>query len=300
MILTQLLGGLGNQMFQYATARALAAGMGTELALDTSRFGSYRLHQGFELHKVFAGARQNGRLATASEICRSMGVARYPSIQNILTSPVLSGLRPSSWLPEPHFNYWAGLGAAARARNICYLTGYWQSEKYFENHSDLIRKDFSFPAADSPDNQAIQQRIQQSNSVSIHIRRGDYVNNPATLAVHGVCSLPYYAQAISLLREHLTNPYFLVFSDDIEWVKNNVSTLLPDSHEYVSNNQGDASFSDMQLMSQCQHHIIANSSFSWWGAWLNSNPDKMVVAPRRWFNREVDTPDLLPKGWLKL
>ncbi len=300
MIVSQLLGGLGNQMFQYATARALSVAKGTDLALDISRFGTYTLHHGFELQKVFQGVRQAGRIATSKEISRCMGVAQYKHIQNILAKPSLSRLRPSSWLPEPDFNYWAGLDAAARARDDCYLTGYWQSEKYFENQADLIRQDFSFLEYCSAANLAILLRIQQKNAVSIHVRRGDYVNNAATLAVHGVCPLAYYEQAISYLKARVANPYFVVFSDDLPWVQHNLAALLPGAHEYVSNNQGSASYNDMRLMSCCRHHIIANSSFSWWGAWLNPRKDKMVVAPRRWFNRGADTPDLLPASWCKL
>jgi Glycosyl transferase family 11 len=300
MIISQLLGGLGNQMFQYATARALSVARDTELALDISRFGNYTLYHGFELQKVFQGVRQTARIATAKEVRRCMGFAQYSPIQNILAKPTLRGLRPSSWLPEPDFNYWAGLDAAAQARDDCYLTGYWQSEKYFENQADLIRQDFSFLEPCSAANLAIQLRIQQKNAVSIHVRRGDYVNNAATLAVHGVCTLAYYEQAINYLKARVANPHFVVFSDDLEWVRNNLGKLLPDAHEYVSNNQGSASYNDMRLMSACRHHIIANSSFSWWGAWLNPRPDKMVIAPRRWFNRAADTPDLLPSAWLTL
>lgn len=127
----------------------------------------------------------------------------------------------------------------------------------------------------------------RGNSVSLHVRRGDYVRNSRTNATHGVCSIEYYQSAIEYILERVKHPILYVFSDDIEWVKQNLRTHLPT--EYIDHNQGAASHFDMRLMSLCRHHVIANSSFSWWGAWLNPDPNKIVIAPRKWFAANIDT-----------
>ena len=140
--------------------------------------------------------------------------------------------------------------------------------------------------------------ISQTNSVSLHIRRGDYVSNQKTNQTHGTCDLDYYQRCITEIEKEVENPYFFVFSDEIEWVKENLKINHP--AEYVDQNTGDKSYEDMRLMSQCKHNVIANSSFSWWGAWLNSYPDKIVFAPKRWFASDKhNTKDLIPEGWKK-
>jgi len=135
-----------------------------------------------------------------------------------------------------------------------------------------------------------------TNSVSIHFRRGDYVTNPLTSQHHGVCSNKYYQDAISLLKSKISQPHFFLFSDEPEWLKTNVS--LQEPFRIIDNNPG---YVDLYLMSNCKHNIIANSSFSWWGAWLNNNPDKIVIAPHKWFNEPgINTYDLIPETWIRL
>lgn len=135
--------------------------------------------------------------------------------------------------------------------------------------------------------------------MSLHVRRGDYVSDARTHATLGVCSLDYYRAAVRYIADHVEAPEFFVFSDDIAWAQANLELGHP--CHYVDHNRGAESYNDMRLMSLCRHHIIANSSFSWWGAWLNPRADKVVVAPARWFaggNRVVD--DLFPPGWVRL
>ena len=143
------------------------------------------------------------------------------------------------------------------------------------------------------------EQISSSTPVSIHIRRGDYVNDSHTNSVHGTCGLDYYQNAMKLISGRVDKPTFFCFSDDIEWAKNKLHAQYPII--YVDHNGLDNASEDMRLMSQCKHNIIANSSFSWWGAWLNSNPDKIVIAPTKWFQKEdYDTRDLIPAGWIRL
>jgi hypothetical protein len=141
-------------------------------------------------------------------------------------------------------------------------------------------------------------KISQVNAVSLHVRRGDYLQNPVTFAIHGIATLDYYQAAMQTIADSVVQPYFFIFSDDMEWVKANLKITFP--RHYIEHNQGMESYNDMRLMSLCQHHIIANSSFSWWGAWLNPSAEKTVIAPGKWFADNKNIEDLLPAEWIKL
>jgi len=292
VIITKIIGGLGNQMFQYAAGIALALEKNTTLALDVSGFENYKLHQGFELQRVFNNVFE---IASKADIQRLLGWQSSLRVQRIVSRKPFSLLRNKNFIVEPHFQYWPGINCLT---GDCYLSGYWQSEKYFSEVADQVRKSFTFQIPLENYNAEIAKQINQVSSVSLHVRRGDYANNPKTTSTHGLCSLDYYKSSISYLTERVQQPEFFIFSDDIEWVKNNLRIDYP--HQYVEHNFGSESYNDMLLMSMCQHHIIANSSFSWWGAWLNPNMDKIVVAPKYWFANQTDVQDLLPTGWKKL
>jgi hypothetical protein len=147
-------------------------------------------------------------------------------------------------------------------------------------------------------NAELAVQIGQVNAVSLHVRRGDYAKNPKTTATHGLCSLDYYQAAIQYISDQVEQPYFFIFSDDIAWVKKQLKMNFP--CRYVDHNHGVESYNDMHLMSICRHCIIANSSFSWWGAWLNPYKDKIVVAPQRWFANDNNVKDLFPPEWVPL
>ena len=137
------------------------------------------------------------------------------------------------------------------------------------------------------------------NSVSIHVRRGDYLTNPVTFQTHGLCDIDYYKKAIDEILDLVDKPHFFIFSDDQSWAKSNIIFGAPT--DYVMHNNSLKNYEDLRLMSYCRHHIIANSSFSWWGAWLGNNPEKIVIAPKKWFNDpKIDTTDLIPDTWLRL
>ena len=178
------------------------------------------------------------------------------------------------------------------------MLGYWQSEKYFVERSETIRSDFTFRIPLDVCNRELVATLDRANTVSLHIRRGDYANNSKTKATHGLCSLDYYQAAVNYVAERVESPRFFVFSDDIAWAKENLKIKFP--CQYIGHNQGTNSYIDMQLMSLCKHHIIANSSFSWWGAWLNPNVSKIVIAPSRWFAKPTNVHDLFPPGWVML
>lgn len=292
MVITNLIGGLGNQMFQYAAGRAISLECGTPLRLDTLGFVNYGLHQGFELQRVF---NCTAEIANETVVRGILGWQYSSRIRRLFSQRSIAVFRRKGFVVEPHFHYWQGI------KNVpcdCYLTGYWQSEKYFLDVAAQIREDFSFQLPLENKNAELAKQINHVNAVSLHVRRGDYVNNPETTATHGLCSLDYYREAIRYVAERVNSPYFFVFSDDIAWVKNNLKIDFP--HQYVDHNHGAESYNDMRLMSLCQHHIIANSSFSWWGAWLNPSVRKIVVAPKRWFANETNTQDLIPHNWVIL
>ena len=288
-ITIRLIGGLGNQMFQYAAARALALRRGAQLRLDLSGYETYGLRR-YELgaYRVDASITPADAIAAASTpltIRRRIGrLWQKPPPQ------------PVNHYREPHFAFDPKL---AEQPLPLYMDGYWQSERYFSDVRDVVRNDLTPIEPLEPANAEIAARIDATNAVSLHVRRGDYVTDAQTSAYHGVCSLDYYRAAIGYVRSRVPNAHMFVFSDDPRWTRSNLKTDLPTT--YVTANPADRGYRDMQLMSRCKHHIIANSSFSWWGAWLNPSPDKTVVAPARWFaGANSDTSDLLPSEWVRL
>ncbi len=292
MIIVDVLGGLGNQMFQYATARAVAERLDQPLLLDVSGFGKYKLHNGFELTRIFSGQK---KVASSEDVRRVLGLQALPVVKRLLLRPKLSLLRNEDYIVEPHFQYWSEI---KQVSENSYMTGYWQSEKYFKSIDSIIRNDFTFKLPMSSDNQKIASEMEQCDSVSLHVRRGDYVSSSNNLSTYSQCSIDYYQKAIKYMAERLSNLTLFIFSDDIQWVKSNFNIEYPCI--YVDHNHGEESYNDLRLMSLCKHNIIANSSFSWWGAWLNQNRGNVVIAPKRWFNNQTDTQDLIPSKWVVL
>ena len=279
-------------MFQYAAGRALSLDRGVPLCLDISGFSSYGLHQGFELQRIFNCA---AGIANESDMRDILGWQSSSHIRRLLLRKEMVSFRRKELVVEPQFNYWPGI---KRVPNDCYLVGYWQSEKYFSEAASQIRADFTFRQSLEDQNEKLAQQINSVNAVSLHVRRGDYATNPQATATHGLCTLDYYRHSIQYVAERVQQPNFFIFSDDIAWVQDNLN--IPHQCQYVDCNQGEKSYNDMRLMSMCNHHIIANSSFSWWGAWLNPKRDKIVVAPKNWFANQTDASDLLPQSWVKL
>lgn len=174
--------------------------------------------------------------------------------------------------------------------------GYWQNEKYFKKIRPFLLREFTLKK-ESEDFLKLKKLVRNSSSVSIHFRRGDYVASLATNKYHGVLNLDYYMKAIKVINKRVKNSHFFVFSDDVEWVKKNFS--IRKQITYISGDYALTNIEEMLLMSMCKHNIVANSSFSWWGAWLNKNPRKIVVAPKRWFMVKTDL-QTIPRSWIKL
>ena len=177
--------------------------------------------------------------------------------------------------------------------------GSWISEKYFKDIEDIIRKEFTVKVPQTGRNRETAEMILNSESVSLHVRRGDYVTSPEYREIYDICNLGYYERCIKYITDRVKSAHFFIFSDDSEWAKNNLKIPFPTT--FVGHNNDKTNYEDLRLMSQCQHNIIANSSFSWWGAWLNANPGKIVCAPEKFIRlRNFDTKDILPENWIKI
>jgi len=298
MIIVQFTGGLGNQMFQYALGRRLSLLHGVELKFDLSFYQHDPLRDfALDCFQI------NGSEASEDEIKRYSKSPIYGLDNGFLNHLVRWGLYkgPVMVSDEP-------LGQQAlmvyndqvlTAPRNTYIQGYWQSEKYFCQIRQVLLNDFKLRNKLDSINQAMLNRIGNCNSVSLHVRRGDYVSNSMTNHSHGTCSLDYYQDAIRHIAAKVSDPHFFVFSDDPSWTKDNIKMDFPTI--FVTTNNGETCYRDMELMRNCKHNIIANSSFSWWGAWLNTYPQKTVVAPQAWFNNfQADTRDLIPDSWLRV
>lgn len=294
MIAVKLMGGLGNQMFQYAAARSLALEKGTWVYLDPSFL--YEDSKGrwtqrdyeLDVFNIAYKFERSGRI----NFLRSLNLNNFR--KRLSDSPLWFLPYRNFYQPDHRFHP----GLFSYPKNT-YLHGYFQSEKYFLKHEAQIRKDFEFREPASGKNAETLERIRGSFSVSIHVRRGDYVTLAAASEFHGLMGAGYYkAGAEAILRGKNEQPVFFVFSDDPEWCKQNIQ--LPGEIVYIDWNTGKSSFEDMRLMSSCKHHVIANSSFSWWGAWLNPSKEKIVVAPKQWFNDSKDQTDIVPDRWIRL
>lgn len=286
MVAIELIGGLGNQMFQYATARALALSRHEKLVLDNQLFTNYALH--------YYGL--NHFNITCDFLEKDKSVVEPLKILDKVKA-VLSQKKIFYPYVEQDLTYDKELFELSH-KNI-FLKGYFQSEKYFIKFENQLRKDFEIISPLKKETIEMLELIYAQNSVSLHIRRGDYVSNPQANAVHGTCDLNYYHRAIEIIKKEIENPVFFIFSDDIDWAKENLN--IDNTTHFVDFNDASTNYEDLKLMSNCKHNIIANSSFSWWGAWLNSYQSKIVITPSKWFNTDIHNPkDIIPESWLKI
>lgn len=287
MIAFQAQGGLGNQLFQYAAARRLSLQNQCSLVVDHHWFDHPR----------------------PGETPRPLELTRYPLAMRLATSFELLRWAPmrSRWArhikPLLPLNLMREQGYGIN-RNVLsassnsYLSGFWQSEAYFTDIREELLTEFTPIESPGSEDCAVIQRMQQSESISVHVRRGDYVNLASASAYHGLCSLDYYRRAIAYMVERIPVPTLFFFSDDPEWTRANLQ--FPFSTYYVDHNSSEEAFQDLRLMTYCKHHVIANSSFSWWGAWLADSANQIVVAPTKWYQADRPTPDLLPHHWIRL
>jgi len=281
-------------MFQYAAGRALALKYRESHSLELSGFEGCRFNRQYDLGRVFCC---DAEIASRKDVRQLIGWRSHPFVMRLLRRRQCSFLRGPRlhFESEPFSEYKTDFLSFS---DHCVLVGYWQSEKYFQAFEEDIRREFSFMAPLVGLSKDIADNINSCNSVSLHIRRGDYISDSKTAETLTLCSLNYYRKGIEYIAERVDTPEFYIFSDDISWVKENLNVDFPCC--YVDHNHDEQSFNDMHLMSLCRHHIIANSSFSWWGAWLNARRDKIVVAPRLWFANGQEARDILPESWVQM
>ena len=290
MIVVQLSGGLGNQLFQYAFAYSRAKELGVELKIDLSFFDNYEWHA-YSLNPFNLSVKRAVREDV--EWIKSKDSTLLWKVKRRVFSVVNHQLVEENLLFNPKY---------LKINRNSYLIGYWQSEKYFENFWDEIKSEFQIVRSPSSKNIELLKKInREGTSISLHIRRGNYVTIDSVNKMHGTVSMEYYDKAISLIEQKVPDPNFYVFSDDIQWVKENLKTKH--TLVFVDINDAESDFEDLRLMSNCKHNIIANSTFSWWGAYLNTNPNKIVIAPERWFAdnlKNKEAKDIIPLNWIKL
>lgn len=301
MVIISLFGGLGNQMFQYALGRHLAYKLNTDLKFDISinlertDFHSEDIPFLYDIFPV------KGAVADQKEINKfkikfeSTFLKRnFKSINEMISNFYI---RKKGFIKESFYQFDKNILAI---KTDCYLVGYWQSEKYFKDIEEIIRDDFRFISKNTAENAEITDKINLANSVSIHLRGMDFVKKDKIRKRHYICDHEYYKRCIDYIVTKLKDPIFFIFSDDIEWAQEFLKIELP--HFFIKGNSWNKNqHEDLRMMSLCKHNIIANSSFSWWAAWLNENKQKIVLAPKRWVNDQIiDTKDLIPEKWIKM
>lgn len=284
MIIIKLDGGMGNQLFQYALGKSLALKLNAELKFDTHLFTpankrQYSLHH-FGIEEKISSISEKQSLEGKEYVRRQLNKLGFR-------------LKPY-WYTEHNAGYDKFVD---QLTDNVYIEGFWQTEKYFKPIEESIRKQLKVKDPISAVNAEYLREIIGVNAISLHVRRGDYITDKVTSEVHGVCDIEYYRQAIDLIGKKIEQPHFYIFSDDMEWTKANLS-VHPFPATYIENNI-DAPQDDLRLMYSCKHHIIANSSFSWWGAWLGDAPNKMVIAPKKWF-RSLENDDIIPPKWISI
>lgn len=285
MIIVKLIGGLGNQLFQYATGRQLSIKHGVKLKVDLVELLDRKPRQNFTFRDFELG-NFNCQVQSATKF----ELLFFKSFTWALTKIGIS----RSYCIESKFTFDSKL--ILNSSYSMYLNGFWQSEKYFSNIRSVLLSDFSIINEISIEAKKWEAAIKSKNAISIHIRRGDYLSLSSANEFHGICSIEYYNSAIEIMKSKNSQCIFFFFSDDIDWVKSAFSSL--ENTEFV---ESMSNKEDLYLMSICKHNIIANSSFSWWGAWLNQNQDKIVIAPNKWFNDvKIDTTDLIPSSWIRI
>ncbi len=289
MKIVNVIGGLGNQMFQFAFYLALKRKFPEEdIKLYTKVYQGYGRHNAYELDRIFG---LEAEMATVAETTK----LAYPYL-NYRLWQIGNHLLPerSTMMKEHIFGHY--YGEALTRQGDCYYDGYWQNEKYFADiQMDLL---MAYSPIDIDErNITLGRQLASSNSVSIHVRHGDFLKKSI---YRGICGLDYYQRAINEIQTKVKVDRFCIFSNDIPWCKEHIIPLLKGKDYLIVDwNTGMRSYLDMYLMSQCRHQIIAHSSFSWWGAWLNQYPSKTVIGPERW-NNIKDSEFELPATWLKI
>jgi hypothetical protein len=284
MHIVKINGGLGNQMFQYAFALMLDQRYG-DARLDLGWIEKYPAHNGYELDSIFR---------VSIPTCTSEERERLGDVSDNSLGKLRRRLRLTKRTHYSSSAFGYDSGALERAGDA-YYSGYWQSFRYFEGREETIRDAFTFTSSLGPKDEALLASLSGRTSVGIHVRRGDFLRYHMA---SGICGEDYYERAIAAALVGAHEPILVFFSDDLDWCKERLRA--PCEAAYVDWNAGKDSHADMRLMSLCDALVIANSSFSWWGAWLGK-PDRKIFAPARWLAAGYrDNKDIAPPTWIRV
>ena len=297
-VVVTLVGGLGNQLFQYAMGRSLSFRNNQPLVLDLAWFDQVK-NEAAGITTIREYALEPFNLPVRTQC---VGLPR-PKADGVIGRILRRFIRT---LPRHHIGHriyaepWFRFDAGVLAlHGPVWLDGYWQSPKYFSDIAALLRKELGQPGKVSLLTRDMLKEIGRYDAICLHVRRGDYVTNQNAAAIHGLCSPDYYILGLSHVLGGLQNPHCFVFSDEPAWARSNLHLPVPTT--VVDINSPAAAHEDLWLMSACSRFVIANSSLSWWGGWLSNAPNKVVVAPKAWFaDGHIDTSDLIPTEWVRI
>lgn len=293
VVIARILYGLGNQLFQYATARRLAHVLDAELKLDITCFQHWKVYPyRLNLFQV------RETLASPEECARFNSIA-IPSYLGKLWFRLRQIVTLRDWTILYENEVGPADPRVLNAKGNVYLGGYWQSEKYFRDIRDILRQEFALKPEPDAENRRLAAEIGGCESVSLHVRHGWDVTDAYSGRAVGTCDLDYYARCIAEIGRRVKNPHLFLFSDHMEWARQNIRAGFPITP--VTHNGPERDYEDFRLMGLCRHHIISNSSFSWWAAWLSPHEDPVVLAPRRYCkDPRIDTRDIVPEAWTRL
>ncbi len=297
MVTVLLRGGLGNQMFQYAAGLGIAKRNNDPLLIDSTYLNDRFPRKQFTFREYDLDIFDiTPKFTTLSKLSTAMSVPGLWLGLDLGLLKIKNSFGIQKILKEKQELVFDRNLVDARGNIL--IWGYWQTPGYFADIEEELRKEFRFKHALEGDALNLSKDIRESNSVSLHVRRTDYLI-PKNTSLYGETNSSYYDKAIAYIDEHVKNPKFFIFSDDIAWCRENIKPPFPTTYIDRASEGPKASY-HLQLMSMCKHNVITNSSFSWWGAWLNENPGKIVVAPARWSPSSQGNEDVVPDGWTRL
>lgn len=289
MVIIKITGGLGNQLFQYSFGKYIEKSLDGNVKYDTqtnlqaNNFTKRTLD--LKKFKVNLPIASDQEIKTFLKFRTGFFWRLERKFNQIL------GKLNSKYLVQKNAHC-----SKLPTKDNAYYDGYWQCYEYLDDVRDLILEQIKAPESFYEKHQNLLNQMQNSDSVAIHVRRDDYINIKVNASLFEVCDVDYYNEAVNTISKNLNNPQFFIFSQDEEWVEDN---FAGDNFQYI---KGNSTIDDLLLMSHCKHNIIANSTFSWWSAWLNNNSDKNIIAPKKWYKgkRNIETKNLIPKNWLRI
>lgn len=297
MLIARITGGIGNQLFQYAFIRSLSLKLNVKYKLDLSWYRDYEKYE--NTHNPNAATKREYLLDKFNINEKLLSPSYLRASYKINNSSLLNTCK--NIFPLNYFSYNTITEQTfdiddIKSHKNTYLSGFWQKSDLFEEYNALLKKEFILTNSLNKENQYFMDNISASNSVSVHIRRGDLLSRPAAVRYQPYSSNKYFSDSIDIIKNDVSDPNLFVFSDDINWVKKNFNFDIP--YTYIDNDGPD--YEHFSLMCNCKHQVIANSTFSWWAAWMNNYPNKIIIAPKWWYRDPVKNESIIriPDNWI--